>query len=255
MHGGKCLYGAFQYVVNAIEAPKVAFGSGLPRDIYPPKGTDKFTNAYTLEYISTVTPTTYRPKLPECYRGGWGYGGLGQTEVRWKAEPELSPGPAHLSLPRFPKSVNPNKCSFNASTKRSISPRYAYPGPGTYNVRVKRNRRIKFDHSFGGRKKLHPAVDIKCGLYNVDQCFLCQEHPEGDYWHYNNKEFLCRSCFMKEKKELNHYKPWQIAEFRRIRDCSFMHIHDFTYAAYIKMDPKQAIKMLVKEAYFSEYFP
>lgn len=40
--------------------------------------------------------------------------------------------------------------------------------PGSYEFDVERNRSVQMLHSFGGRVKLIPAVDIRCTVENTD---------------------------------------------------------------------------------------
>jgi hypothetical protein len=43
--------------------------------------------------------------------------------------------------------------------------------PGAYELDVERNRNVQMLHSFGGRAKMHNAVEIKCVINSEDQVF------------------------------------------------------------------------------------
>lgn len=57
------------------------------------------------------------------------------------------------------------------------------------------------------------GVQFKCCSNNTDVCKICGQKPEGDYWHCNNKIFLCRPCMTDafqtqskyKREELNHF--------------------------------------------------
>jgi len=73
---------------------------------------------------------------------------------------------------------------------------------------------IKFEHSFGGRTKMHLGVYLKCGDHKIDTCKICGEKPMGDYWHLNNKIFLCRICMTKEFQQEEKFKRKELKLFQ-----------------------------------------
>lgn len=73
---------------------------------------------------------------------------------------------------------------------------------------------IVFQHSFGGRVEMQLGVDFKCCNINTDICKVCGKKPAGDYWHLNNKTFLCRTCMTKEFQESMKFKKKDLKLFR-----------------------------------------
>ena len=75
-------------------------------------------------------------------------------------------------------------------------------------------RRILFEHSFGGKVKMKLAVEIKCCKRNSDICESCGEKPFGDYWHLNNRVFLCRRCMTEERRKPFRHNRVELNDFR-----------------------------------------
>lgn len=73
---------------------------------------------------------------------------------------------------------------------------------------------VTFQHSFGGRVKMQLGVDLKCCSRNTDTCKMCGKKPTGDYWHLNNKIFLCRMCMTREFQEQVKFKKRELELFR-----------------------------------------
>ena len=91
-----------------------------------------------------------------------------------------APSPTHYQHKKK-KRVRPFFKPFNQSDKRFKS---AYselnPGPGAYEHAVQQNRNVQMLHTFGGRTKSVPHVDIKCTIYNslkVEK-LQCSPHSE-----------------------------------------------------------------------------
>lgn len=102
-----------------------------------------------------------------------------------------------------------------------------YFRPGMYTVKKKVG--ITFQHSFGGRVKMLRGVDLKCCSINTDTCKMCGKRQTGDYWHLNNKIFLCRACMTKEFQEQAKFKKKELELFH----VSFMqHLNNF-YICYL----------------------
>lgn len=84
--------------------------------------------------------------------------------------------------------------------------------PGTYSEWG--NRGLSFKHTFGGRVQLNLAVDLKCVDINTDVCLSCNKQPIGDYWHRNNKEFLCDDCMAQKRRTKADCKRYHLSQFR-----------------------------------------
>lgn len=65
---------------------------------------------------------------------------------------------------------------------------------------------ITFQHSFGDRVEMKLGVNFKCCNRNTDTCKVCGKEPTGDYWHFNNKIFLCKTCMVKEFQKPMKFK-------------------------------------------------
>lgn len=86
--------------------------------------------------------------------------------------------------------------------------------PGMYKNIDPVKRRILYEHSFGGKVRMKLGVQIKCTKRNNDVCELCCEKPTGDYWHLNNRVFLCRPCMLEERRKLSKHTRLELQEFR-----------------------------------------
>jgi len=79
---------------------------------------------------------------------------------------------------------------------------------------TKEMKSIVFKYSFGSRVKMQLGVDFKCCSRNTDTCKICAKTPMGDYWHLNNKIFLCRMCMTKEFQKQVKFKKKELELFR-----------------------------------------
>lgn len=84
--------------------------------------------------------------------------------------------------------------------------------PGMYVS--KDTKKIMFQHSFGGRVEMKLGVDFKCCNRNTDTCKVCSKKPTDDYWHMNNKTFLCKTCMTKKFQESTKLKRKELKLFR-----------------------------------------
>lgn len=57
------------------------------------------------------------------------------------------------------------------------------------------------------------GVQFKCCSNNTDVCKICGQKPEGDYWHCNNKIFLCRPCMADAFQKQSKYKREELNRF------------------------------------------
>ncbi|EZA51785.1 hypothetical protein X777_09542 [Ooceraea biroi] len=186
-----------------------------------------------------------------------GYSGLARFSGTAKpvAHVEDSPSPSDYNVPSFPKFVKSQRYPFASTAERRIFDGNKNPGPGMY---VKRKMwpekgEIRFEHSFGGRAKMQLGVYLKCCSRNTDTCKICGKKPMGDYWHLNNKIFLCRTCMTKEFQQQVKFKRQELALFHKIRDCSTIHIHEGTDAKVWLMHPALVKQWTRRETYLSAY--
>ncbi|OWR52634.1 hypothetical protein KGM_204661 [Danaus plexippus plexippus] len=117
-------------------------------------------------------------------------------------------------------------------------------GPGSYND----NRDAFYDINHR----------IKCVPYNLDACGFCgcSCSEQGDYWHYENRIFLCRKHYsILFKHCLAKFQGVKLAEFKSVRDCFFAHAHNSCKAALKIMKSEEIEKKLRKEAYLDLFFP
>lgn len=87
-----------------------------------------------------------------------------------------------------------------------------------------------FEHSFGGKVKMQLGVDLKCCYRSTDICKICGKTPTGDYWHLNDKIFLCKVCMTKEFQEQAKFKRKKLESFR----VSFQH---FQFKSPLSLSP------------------
>lgn len=78
-----------------------------------------------------------------------------------------APSPTHYQHTEKSR-ARPSFKPFNQSDKRFKSAfSGSNPGPGAYEHAVQRNRNVQMLHTFGGRTKSVPHVDVKCTIYNT----------------------------------------------------------------------------------------
>ncbi|XP_032682958.1 uncharacterized protein LOC116849682 isoform X2 [Odontomachus brunneus] len=248
----------FEYVIRKPEQQKICFGSGCPRDTSK-KGMSSFMRYYASEDYPGIGPATYnvlesfnaiKIKPCPCSFSKKGYSGIARF-----AKPVVHvddyPSPSEYNIISFPKLVKPQKHPFASTSERRVLDINKNPGPGMYvNKEIKS---IMFQHSFGGTVKMQLGVDLKCCSRNTDTCKVCSKEPTGDYWHLNNKTFLCRTCMMKEIQKPMKFKKKDLKLFRKIRDCSNIHIHEGTDAKIWLMHPVAVKQWIRREAYLTGY--
>ncbi|XP_063987761.1 uncharacterized protein LOC135167954 [Diachasmimorpha longicaudata] len=277
---------SFNYIVKKQEQQKICFGSGRSRNIGLRTGTSPFMRFYMSEDFPNTGPGRY--DVPGAFKAVTskpcvksfslkGYGGLGRFAVSI-AHTEDYPAPCEYNVPLFPDKVKESKVPFGSTAKRKgfdtnrnpgissfycliccnclliLVPSLIYRRPGLYRNITPLTRRIIFDHSFGGRVNLRLGVEIKCCKRNTDTCGICEENPIGDYWHLNNRMYLCRGCMTVERQRPRKHTKKELSNFRKIRDCSMIHSHEGTDAKIWLMHPGVIQKWSQKEAYLSSYF-
>ena len=174
--------------------------------------------------------------------------------------------PRSRSVPGRPASAT-SKPPFSQASDRFYDPRRARetactPGVGTYRPEecVMRRKLHKL-HSFGGKTKLVPSINVKCVVTNEDMCNICEQRPCGDYYE-NGKHHLCRACYLRLSYKTKQHTPSQnttysrqyLTTFQKVRDCGEIHQHENTDAA-LKLKSNLEIRNLRdREAYLSLYF-
>ncbi|XP_048511840.1 uncharacterized protein LOC105690892 isoform X2 [Athalia rosae] len=249
----------FEYVVRKQELQKIAFGSSCNRDTSSKKGMTPFMRHYVFEDYPNISPNKYNTleafnamKIKPCLHSisSKGYSGIARFSET-TGHLDEHPSPAEYTISTFPSKVKQLKHPFASTAKRKTNLTNKNPGPGSHSPGVKRG--IVYDHSFGGRVKMRLGVELKCCQRNTDICDLCQKKPFGDYWHKNNKYFLCRPCMLKERQENKLYTVPQLKEFHKIRYCSEIHRHEGMPAKVWLMHPQAIQKWNRCEAYLAAY--
>ncbi|XP_029177093.1 uncharacterized protein LOC114945172 isoform X1 [Nylanderia fulva] len=248
----------FEYVVRKPKQQKICFGSGQSRDTSK-KGASPFMKYYILEDDPNIGPGCYNIlesfnaiKTKPCSHSisKKGYSGLARFGKSTDYLEEY-PSPSNYNVSSFPKHVKLQKYPFGSTSERKGI--YVNKNPGSGMYVSKEIKGITFQHSFGGRVKMQLGVDLKCCSRNTDTCKMCGKKPTGDYWHLNNKIFLCRMCMTREFQEQVKFKKRELELFRKIRDCSGIHIHEGTDAKIWLMHPAIIKQWTRRETYLSAY--
>ncbi len=138
---------------------------------------DKFGNEMTtITGVKDVGPgqydnnemTSFTHNLERKPVSNKGYSMGARTEKREFYSSEVrAPSPTHYQKTE-PAFVKPSLNAFNMSDGRfKKEHKIVLPGPGAYEHDVQRNRNVQMLHSFGGRVKTIPHVDLKCIVYNT----------------------------------------------------------------------------------------
>ncbi|XP_053610294.1 uncharacterized protein LOC128675143 isoform X2 [Plodia interpunctella] len=250
----------FEYVVTKKAPPRIAFGTGLDREVLPTKGPamSPFMRRALGETRDNLGPGSHNPGRDAFYdltHRKYSKWGLGAKTSRWKVIREYQPPPRK---PPKPKPLKKNCAAFNSTSKRKgIFKVNDYPAACDY-VPVYKKREMKFAYSFTGPKFLRCAVEIKCVPYNLDACGYCgcSCSAQGDYWQFEDRIFLCRMHYnMLFSHCLAKFQGAKLAEFKSVRDCFFAHAHNSCKAALKIMTIEEITKKLRKEAYLDLYFP
>ncbi|KYM98584.1 PREDICTED: uncharacterized protein LOC108777415 [Cyphomyrmex costatus] len=249
----------FEYIIRKSEPQKICFGSGQSRDTSR-NNLNFFMRYYTAENYSNVGPGSYNvlksfnaiKTKPCCYSiSKRGYSGLARFAKPITYNTYMKD---YISSSDYavPKQIKTQKYPFLSTNKKRIFDTNKNPGPGTYNG-SKEIKGIIFEHSFGSRVKMQLGVDFKCCNRNTNICKICGKTPTGDYWHLNNKIFLCRTCMIRECQEQTKFKRKKLELFRKIRTCSSIHIHEGTDAKIWLIHPIALKQWTRRETYLSAY--
>ncbi|XP_013200950.1 uncharacterized protein LOC106143418 isoform X2 [Amyelois transitella] len=250
----------FEYVVTKKAPPRIAFGTGLDREVLPTKGPamSPFMRRLLGETRDSLGPGSHDPNRDAFYdltHRIYSKYGVGAKSSRWKTIREYQPPP---QKPPKMKPMKKNCAAFNSTSKRKgLFTSTAYPAACDYAPEHKK-REMKFAYSFSGPKVLRCAVQIKCVPYNLDACGYCgcSCSAQGDYWQYEDRIFLCRQHYNELFTNcLAKFQGVRLAEFKSVRDCFFAHAHNSCKAALKIMTIEEITKKLRKEAYLDLYFP
>ncbi|XP_028417500.1 protein pitchfork-like [Dendronephthya gigantea] len=243
----------------------IAFGTTLDRELLPlkvpptrfgnqlqiPRAPNLGPGRYNNDEVSTLTyELEHRPGCKKGYSLG------ARTAERFQKPLHLdTPGPqTHQEINGKPREFKPAFRPFQTGASRlppvsANSREHVLPGPGTYEHKVSRNRKVKYLGSFGGPQTLVTSIRMKCTGNGEKDKFK----PKGDYYEYKNKA-LCRPCYDKNAIAESKFSKSVLSNFTKVRDCSSIHNHEGTNAKLRLMTEKDLKKLRNKEAYFSLYF-
>ncbi|XP_050303049.1 uncharacterized protein LOC126740907 [Anthonomus grandis grandis] len=250
---------AFDYVVELKVEQKVCFGSTIPRNTAPiGKGLSAFQKRIAPELFKQGPGSYHYEKftgalypLLHKVRSKKGVSPLASQEKRFKEKFTRTPSPGRYEvLPK--RDARKAHAPFGIGSKK-LEKDNDIPGPATYDVRkVKKCRRTRFMSNFG-RPSMVYAVETICVPVPSDTCQKCEELCQGDYWHKDYATFLCHLCWVEERSLEEIYTKKELKEFKKIRNCSFMHNHEGTDAATLILPHNKIKKKLRLENYLELY--
>ncbi|XP_066247013.1 uncharacterized protein [Euwallacea similis] len=249
----------FDYVVAIKTNQKICFGSTVPRSTnYIGKGLSPFQKLIQPEVFKSG-PGSYQTEkyssalypLLNKIRSKKGIGPLASKDKRFKEKVMRTPSPGRYEISQT-TNTKPSFAPFGMKTEYQTNENNN-PGPATYDIRkIKRCRRTRFMNNFGNPTMIY-AVETLCVPVPVDTCHKCNELCQGDYWHKDYATFLCHLCWEEERYIKEIYTKEELKEFEKIRNCSFMHDHEGTDAALLKMHPNKIKKKMRLENYLNLY--
>lgn len=106
------------------------------------------------------------------------------------------------------------------------------PGPGTYTIH---KRKYIWLHSFGGRKRIQPAVRTICMTKQLQNCSICNQLPIGDYWQNKNLILICRNCMKLEIQNATYHSKTKSLKIKRLTELNEFRvsIRNYFYCIYI----------------------
>ncbi|KAG5889145.1 hypothetical protein JTB14_016251 [Gonioctena quinquepunctata] len=253
----------FDYVVKIPRGEKICFGSTAVRNTDP---IGKGLSAHQKRLAPELHPKTG----PGCYyterrtsafyeefnkvRSNAGIGTFASKDNRFKYKvPFRSPSPGTYDPEAFWKSPKESCVPFGNSSKIRELKVSNTPGPLTYDIRkISKCRRLKFMNNFG-RPTMTPCVEVICVAKSTHTCQKCEKLCQGDYWHLKYATFLCQSCWYLERANKMTYNHTELKEFKKIRNCSFMHSHEETNAALRILSQNKINKKIWLENYLDLY--
>lgn len=100
--------------------------------------------------------------------------------------------------------------------------KFCYLRPGTYDT-PSRCRTTKMCQTFGGPRKMKPAIETLCIARPIDRCIMCNEICDGDYWHKDETIYICSICMMIERIRHKQFATKELKEFQ-VKNYVFKHI-------------------------------
>ncbi|CAH1968857.1 unnamed protein product [Acanthoscelides obtectus] len=254
----------FDYVVEIKEGEKICFGSTIPRSTAP-IGKDLAPNQkrITPENFPNIAPGKYNSqeytsamyKTLHKIRSRKGVGPLASKDSRFKEKITFrTPSPGRYEIRAKPDMTGKQwKAPFLNSSKVREMDIDDNPGPGTYDLkRINKSHRTRYVYNFGHPEMIH-CVETVCVSKPQDSCMKCEKLCEGDYWHKEYSTFLCQMCWYEERMTQETFTEKELKEFKKIRNCSFMHDHEKTTAA-LKILPQNKINKKIRlENYLDMY--
>ncbi|KAJ8940295.1 hypothetical protein NQ318_000117 [Aromia moschata] len=252
----------FDYVVEIREGDKICFGSSVVRDTSPiGKGLAPHQKRMTPEIFSTgpgsynvenITSSLYA-QLHKV-RSKKGVGSLAGKTPRFSEKVHFrTPSPGRYDVKVKWKEGKQSMAPFGIQSKVRETRINNYPGPGTYDIqKISKCRRTRFMYNFGNPSMVH-TVEIICAPIPVDRCQKCDNLCEGDYWHKDHILFLCQICWNEEKHTREIFSEQDLKQYKKIRNCGFMHNHEETTAAIKTLPQNKINKKLRLENYLDLY--
>ncbi|XP_072397984.1 uncharacterized protein [Diabrotica undecimpunctata] len=252
----------FEYIVEVKKEARICFGTTIPRRTSPiGKGLSSYQKTQVKELFPKIGPAYYKTELITSalypinnkIRSKVGTYPLCSKVCRFKETDGCQiPSPGRYSTCKFLTRFDKNGTSSFKSRKFKKDKDNSHPGPGTYNLSKKTCRRTKVMNNFGVPEVLN-AVEMFCVNKPVDRCQKCEKLCEGDYWQKDHIIFICQTCWSEEKASHEMFPDKMLKEFKKIRNCSFMHDHQKTEAAIKTLPTKKIKKKIQIENYLSLY--
>nr|XP_023026733.1 uncharacterized protein LOC111514718 [Leptinotarsa decemlineata] len=254
----------FDYVVNVKASDKICFGSTIERNTSPVgKGLSPYQKLQVSEIFPRIGPGYYdSAKITSAFhhqlnkvRSKAGVGPLASKDPRFRQRIyHRTPSPGRYDV-RIKRKIKRSAVPFGTTSHRKqFICDNDNPGPPTYNLQgFSEYARTKSTNSFG-KPKIYNAVETICVNNPTDTCHKCIKLCEGDYWHKDYALFLCQLCWNEEKTTREIYDETTLKQFKKIRNCSFMHDHQNTNAAVRIVPGKKVTKKIRIENYLDVYF-
>ncbi|XP_057663485.1 uncharacterized protein LOC130898306 [Diorhabda carinulata] len=259
-----CDDSSFNYIVELKGFNKICFGAGTFRDtgcigkglspqqkkITPELNMKTAPGCYNIE---NITSSMY--KTLNKVRSILGVPPLASRVKRFKTgkaskfAPDAGKYSPNILWPVPEKHAKP----FGVGSKVRVFKTPNTPSPADYNLQnVRLCRQQNFQYNFGRPKRV-PCVETVCIEDPSDYCHLCGKQCKGEYWHKNYDKFMCQVCAGIENATGEFYNRNQLKQFKKIRNCSFMHEHNKTTAAVRILSPEKIKKKLDIENYLNLY--
>ncbi|KAK9886940.1 hypothetical protein WA026_019197 [Henosepilachna vigintioctopunctata] len=267
-HGSEGSLKGFNYVVYKAEPAKICFGSTQERNTCPiGKNLSGFQMLFTME-PNRLSPFSYeteryktisqRDNIPATIltleTGEKIKFRTGARSPRFRDSTIRTPSPTRYEVGLKWEQPKQAKHPFNVGSQ---SDRACYtvtpvPGPGAYNFERWKCRKTLVQYNFGKPTK-EDIIEMICIPRPRSECSKCKNLCVGDYWHQDYTIFLCMSCWWEERKTSEIYKKKELAKFKKIRNCSFMHSHEGTTATINLLSASKLRKKMNLERYLNNF--